>query len=146
MAVPMSDEPDSPGPVGGRLVSGAIVFYGLMSIAAVAWLRSRDREPWIAQIALGEHGIFAAAAAGLGAGVLLALAMQLVAGRSAKFRECEAKIAGAIGPIGEARLILLTLAASVGEEMFFRVAVQDAVGLPLAVVIYTVLKIGRAHV
>lgn len=72
----------------------------------------------------------------------MALAMQTISGRSAKLRACEAKIAGVLGPLGEAQLILLTLASSIAEELFFRVAVQDVVGFPLAVVIYTVLNTG----
>ena len=47
-----------------------------------------------------------------------------------------------VGPLSEAQLLTLSLVSAVAEEFFFRLAVQDALGLPASVALYVLLNTG----
>src|SRR5215831_7903365 len=91
---PPPGPPASPAPVAPRaLVPLAAVFYGAMLAGAWLWLSMRGRLGRLTELALGDYGLFAAAGAGLGAGVLAAAALALLSRRVPAVRACEARIA-----------------------------------------------------
>jgi hypothetical protein len=135
--------PQPPAPVAPRaLVPLAAIFYGAMLAGAWLWLWMRGRLARLTELALGDYGLFAAAGAGLGAGLLAAGALALLARRVPAVRACEARIAAVVGGLQDPQLLQLALLSAIGEEAFFRVAAQDEFGLPVAVAVYAALSTG----
>ena len=115
--------------------------YLMMLVGAVAWLWLSDRLPALSESALGRYGIWPAAAVGLGGG-LLGTALLGVAGRLNSVRRCGERVVSLLGPLGESQILALSLLSAVAEEMFFRLAVQEAFGMPVAVALYVLLNTG----
>ena len=120
----------------------AAVFYAAMIAGAWLWLWLGDRLPILGVAAIGEHGIWAAAGLGLGAGLGGALALERLARRSGAVHRCERRIAALLGPLRDGQILQLSLLSAIAEELFFRLALQDALGLPAAVAIYAGLSTG----
>lgn len=138
---PGGREPPVP-PAPGATLGFAGCLYVLMMAGALLWLGMRDRLAALPAAALGEHGLWPAAGTGLGAGLLGAAALASAARRSAALRRCEQRIAAVLGAMGEGSVLVLSLWSAVAEELFFRLAVQDALGLPAAVALYTLMNTG----
>ena len=128
------------------LVPLAVVFYGVMGMVAVAWRLLVD----------GQGPFWASAAPDAvvpAAGLLLwhALLGLLVGGglivwsrlwiRSTRTgRVLAQRLAEILGPLSGAQVAVLALASGLGEEAFFRGALQPRVGLVLASLLF-----GMAH-
>jgi membrane protease YdiL (CAAX protease family) len=124
---------------GPRLVPAALVFYGVLLAAAVAWrwgwagesLLYADAEEaaagvaWPADVAVG-------AAAGLG---VIALSWLLTRTTAWGDRLGRA-LAGALGRPGPGEIAVLAVTSGVAEEAFFRGALQPRVGLVAASLIF----------
>jgi hypothetical protein len=126
----------------GAALGGVLALYGAMAVAALAWLWARDRLEALPLAAIGQHGPWLASALGLGAGWLAAACLAFVAARVEPLRAHEALLRGALGRLGEGASIALVLAVAIGEELFFRLAVQDCFGLAGSVAFYVLLHIG----
>jgi membrane protease YdiL (CAAX protease family) len=114
----------------------------LLLAGALLWLWARDRLPELQKQALGEHGLWASASAGLAVGLGGALAFARAARSFAAMRAMERRIAGILGPMAESQVLALALGSAVAEEIFFRLAVQDAIGLAGAVACYALMNTG----
>lgn len=129
-----SPDPDgdpSPGGAGPGFVRAALVFYGLMGCVALVWrmwtpgasifhpgLGVEPRLGWLGALALG-------AAAGL-----VAVGLSELLTRYTRLGEALADVLGeGLAGLGRADALLLALASGTAEEMFFRGALQPAVGL-----------------
>jgi hypothetical protein len=132
------DEPPAPGAV--LWAAGAV--YTLLLLGALLWLWLRDRLPALPASALGEHGLWPAAAAGLGTGLLGAAGLAAAARRFAGLGRCERRIAAFLGAQRDGALLVLAMGSAVAEELFFRLAVQDALGPVAAVAIYVGMNTG----
>ena len=143
--------PEEPLPPGGKssrfpLVPLAVAFYAVMGMVAVAW-----------RLLVDGQGPFRASTAPEGvvpeAGLLLwhALLGLLVGGglivwsrlwiRSTRTgRVLAQRLAEILGPLSGAQVAVLALASGLGEEAFFRGALQPRVGLVLASLLF-----GMAH-
>ncbi len=130
-------EPDEP----DRRVSlvVAAVVYGGILVAGCAWLSARDRGDQIAVLAIGERGPWLGCAAGLVVGWLGARAFALATGRSKHLRATEDAARLVFRGVDERVVTAFVLFAVIAEELFFRLAVQDAFGLPGAVAAYALL-------
>jgi len=106
------------------------------------WLWQRQRLEAVPAMALGEHGLYASAAAGLSCGLLGAVLLGLLARRLTAVGRCEQRLAGLIGPLREHQIQVLAMLSAIAEEWFFRLAMQDALGMPIAVAIYGGLSTG----
>ncbi len=122
------------------LIATGIVLYGVLAGVALAWLWLRDRTGALPEFAVGTRGPWAASAVGLAAGWLGARAMAWLGPRSPRMRELEATVARAFGRTSDAAAIAFVLAAAVGEELFFRLAVLDALGWPGSVAVATAVN------
>ncbi len=135
----MSDqEPAAPQQV---LLSAGIVYSGMIA-AALVWLAWRGRVSALAESALGEHGALPAAGLGLAVGLAGASALALASRRSAGIRSCEGRVAAFLGALPDGAAVLLATSSAVAEELFFRLAVQDAFGPVAAVAAYVLLNTG----
>ena len=140
---------DGPGPGAGGTGAGpgatmavAGCFYTLLVAAALVWLSLRDRLPSIADAAIGDHGPLAAAGGGLILGLVGAWLLATASRRFASVRICESKIAGVLGAVTDRQVLVLATSSAIAEELFFRHAVQDALGPFAAVAFYVMLNTG----
>jgi len=128
---------------GGQLSPGVLAcVYGVMLSASVGWLWYRDRLGLLQTNAIGERGPWLAAAAGLVVGLAGSATMAAASRRWQAFRGAELRIAAALTPLDDATRLGLALLTAIVEEITFRLALQDAVGLPIAVAAYAVLNTG----
>lgn len=135
-AVTSADHEPAPDPRQALLAAGCL--YTLLLGVALAWLWSRDRLELVRTEAIGRHGPWWAAAAGLATG-LAGTAVFLAVRRSGLVRAVESQVRDVIAPLGDTPAFALVIAGAVAEEVFFRLAVQDAFGLPGAVAVCAVL-------
>ncbi|MGE3174634.1 MAG: CPBP family intramembrane glutamic endopeptidase [Planctomycetota bacterium] len=133
-------DPDLPPPP-AAVVTVAVVVYGLMITAALVWLSWRDRLGELPRGALGQGGLWGGAGAGLATGLAFAGLLALAA-RLPPIARCERRFASLLGPLSEAAVLALSLGAAIAEELFFRLAVQDAIGPIGAVACYVVVNTG----
>jgi hypothetical protein len=109
----------------------ALVFYAALLGAAIAWA-------WLAQHPLGFASPEAAARGvsplrDAGAGVLLGLTAVLLSGWFTRATSAGDRLARALaallGRLSSGECLVLALASGIGEEAFFRGAMQPALGL-----------------
>ena len=123
--------------VGPRFVSIAAVFYGLLAVAAAVWCGLRGIELPL----LGPRP-----AAGLSLGLATAAATVALSLLAYRLVPITRKLADELAPslvdgADRTGLVLVALFSGVGEEVFFRGAVQQEFGLVVASVAF-----GLAHV
>lgn len=134
-----SGEPDEE-PEPGLVLAAGVVIYGAMATAALAWLWMRDRMEVLPVQAVGEHGHWAASAVGLGVGLLGAWILNGATRRFSGLREVASQAQRLFARAGEGVGITFVLVSAIAEELFFRLAVQDAFGLLGSVAIYVLLN------
>jgi len=143
----MSTHPPSPpSPASGgarRLVRTALIFYGLLLAAALAWRGGLAGESLLyAGPGSRAEGLDPLPDAALGATAAAAvIALSWVWTRRSAWGERLARaLAGLLGRPTPGQIAVLALASSVGEEAFFRGALQPRVGLVAASFVF-----GLAH-
>jgi membrane protease YdiL (CAAX protease family) len=124
------------------LVRLALVFYGALLLAALAWAAFAGRSlVWLPPASAGTAGSPLWA---FGAGVLMAAIVVLVSRQlteRTRFGEQLARsLAAALGPLTLAECWLLALVSGIAEEAFFRGALQPQIGLLAASLVF-----GAAH-
>lgn len=135
-------EPSSTNPLGpGRLYRFAWGLYLVLALGGALWIGLRlgviplslfvDRRGW--WIDLG---------AGLAAGLLLLGAWWGAERTFPLARELEARLGEALGPITPSEAVALALLSGFAEELFFRGAVQGALGWGAATVLFGLLHSG----
>ncbi|HEX6811494.1 MAG TPA: hypothetical protein VF384_07715 [Planctomycetota bacterium] len=126
-----------------RAVLGAsALLYGAMILVALSWLWMRDRFEVLPARAIGQHGPWLAAGLGLAIGWCGAMVFAVTARWVAKLRAYEALMRRMFTRVGEMSTIAFVIAGAVAEELLFRLAVQDALGLPGSVAVYVLLHMG----
>lgn len=130
----MSDEaggddapPDAPGLLGGY------VAHALLAALAYGSLAWRDRVDLLTERAVGAHGPFVAAGLGLALGVALAVTLPALRRFLPKLAVVEAEIRRLFADRGEAAIAVFVATGAVAEELLFRLALPDWLGLPAAV-------------
>ena len=111
-----------------------LLIYTLLAAVGIAWSGFAGRGLPVLSPTNSESFIESPALLlSLGAGVLLAglsLAFTAVARRHwVRFQRLHEAFAKALGPLSQREIIVLTLSSSIAEELFFRVAMQPAIGL-----------------
>jgi hypothetical protein len=140
LAGAVSEPAERPTPASVLFAAGVV--YTAMAAAALLWLWGRDRLQQLPLRAVGDYGLPAAAGLGLATGVGAALLLALASRRSAGLARCEGRIAAMLGPLSEGQVVALATTAAIAEELFFRLAVLDAIGPLLAVACYAALNTG----
>jgi len=127
---------EAPRPSPERLVRLALGFYAVLLALAVAWRCGLQGEPlWRASAAVQVHGLRDGLLGLLAGAVVIGLSSQLTRRTRAGERLARA-LAEALGPLGPGQAWLLAGVSGVAEEAFFRGALQPAVGLVLASVLF----------
>ena len=120
-------------------VRTALIFYGAMGCAALLWRMAASSESIFApaaDVAVGTSGLWSAAVAGLFVG-LASVGISEVLTRGTELGERLADVlAESLAGISLGDAILLAVASGIAEEMLFRGALQPAVGLVWASLIF----------
>ena len=124
--------------MGPRFVRLAAVFYGLLVVAAAVWcgLRGMDLPVFGPRPAAG---LLLGLATAAGTVALSLLAYRLIPTTRKLAEELAPSI---VDPIDRAGLVLLAIFSGVGEEAFFRGAVQQEFGIAVASVAFGLAHIG----
>jgi membrane protease YdiL (CAAX protease family) len=134
-----SEELGGMGPSPTTFVRTALVFYGVLGCVALFWRMSTPGDSILrptTAMAEPAWGLVPALAAGLGVG-LVAVAVSELLTRFTSLGDALADLLGeSLVGIGLADAVLLALASGLAEEMFFRGALQPAVGLVWASLIF----------
>jgi membrane protease YdiL (CAAX protease family) len=120
----------------------ALVFYGALFAAALAWAWLASRSLWFASPAAAARGMAPLRDASLGllaAGVVIVLSRQFTA-RTRAGDQLARALAAVIGRRTLPECLLLAGVSGVAEEAFFRGALQPQVGLVAASLLF-----GLAH-
>ena len=129
--------PDEVGP--GQMMATGMATYAFMVAAAVGWLGYRERLDQLPEQALGCHGPWLAAGVGLGAGLLMFAGLAWLSKRLQVLRELDAMVAKTFRASSEATTLAFVLCGAIAEELLFRLAAQDALGLFGSVALYSLL-------
>ncbi|MBM4383174.1 MAG: CPBP family intramembrane metalloprotease [Deltaproteobacteria bacterium] len=135
-------EPQPPALGPRRFVAVAALFYGTLLAAAIGWRAWADGVgPWRSGgPPLAEMGLFARLAVGLAFGALLIALSRVWTARSAAGRALAAELGAVVAGISTWQAVLLALLSGIGEEAFFRGALQPEVGW-----LWASLLFGLAH-
>lgn len=111
----------------GLRLAPTLGLYAALALAGVAWLHLGGR---VAPARLWRpREVARDAALGIAAGLAVVLVTRVAARFSPRAREMEAEFRWALGPQTPWGVPLIAAASAVGEEMFFRGALQAHVGL-----------------
>jgi membrane protease YdiL (CAAX protease family) len=119
-----------------------MVLYLALGAAALAWGGLRG-QPNIWQLpGRGEPLVLASIASGILLGLGIVFVSRLALYRFDWARALHREFRGLLNPMSDFEIVVLAVASSVGEEMFFRGALLPAVGLILSSAVFTLLHIG----
>ena len=117
----------------------ALLFYGTMAAAAWVWRTGFEGELLLYASPEGAaRGLHVMVDAGSGAAVATGVigVARLLTRRTEAGRALAVELARALGPLRIWQIALLALASGIGEELFFRGALQPRVGLVLASLLF----------
>lgn len=120
----------------------AVGLYGLLMAGGWLWLVLRERTVIVPAAAGGTIGLWASLAVGAALGLSVSVALAAAVRHVSAFARMERNVAAMLGPLGDTDIWLLALCSGLGEEFFFRLAMQDAVGLWPTAAVFAVLHIG----
>jgi len=127
-------------PSGASLVKPATIFYSVLLGIAWLWASWMGRSPWFASAAAEQRGVAPLdLVVGLVAGVLV-IAVSVALVRTKPGSDLSRALGTLLGPLRWRDCLVLAVLSGVGEEAFFRGALQPQVGLVAASVIF-----GLAH-
>jgi hypothetical protein len=120
------------------LVRLALVFYGVLLLAAFAWAALAGRPlAWTAPVAASDAvSPLRAALAGVLAAAIVVLASRQLTLRTRIGEQLARSLAAALGPLTFAECWLLAGVSGIAEEAFFRGALQPQVGLLAASLLF----------
>jgi membrane protease YdiL (CAAX protease family) len=122
------------------LLAVAILFYGLLTAAGLAWIWIRTGTPIPGSLP-GARPFTGLAVGGAGAIAIVGLSA-LCMRRRGPMRWLAVEFGSLLGPCSPWVCLSLALSSAVGEEVFFRGAMQPALGLWLTSAVFGAVHIG----
>jgi len=116
--------------------------YVVMLGAALAWLWMRDRGHLVREQAGGDYGLVISLAVGTAVGLALTGVFSLLVRHVRPFTRLETALHDMLGSLSEREITVVSLFSALGEEFFFRLAMQDAIGLYWSAAIFGLLHFG----
>ena len=123
---------------GGKLVRFALLFYGALAIVALGW-----RVGWLGEPVLNASqqpqpawSAWSHVVLGLGVAVGVIVLSQQITRHTDFGKALASALAQILGPLGLWQCCVLALASGIGEELFFRGALQPTVGLVAASILF----------
>ncbi len=135
------------GPVTPRRIRIAVAVYGVLALFALLWGLVRGDldlyhhpEPWL------PLGFPASTAAALVSGAAVAgiviVSTRVLVRRTRWARDLHVEFRKTLGPLTSAEIAVFALTSGIAEEMFFRGAMQPALGVVLSSVIFGAVHVG----
>ena len=125
-------------PFRGQPIGLAVLVYAVLVALAVTWAVVAGRPHLVLDPAVVTwHRAALGLAAGAALGLATVLMSRLTVARLAWARSLYRWFAAALGPLSRRDVLLLAALSSVGEELFFRGAMQPSLGLWLTTLIFT---------
>jgi len=139
-------EPE-PRPVnGGSLATMAVLFYGVMTVAALVVMSLADLDPleriFGRPVEGGDPTLALDGLAGIGAGLGVVL-LTWVTRNLRPFRALKGQLEGMLGPQSSAAIAVLAVTSAVGEELLFRGALHPLLGFWPTAILFGVLHGGH---
>lgn len=139
MTAPDGHDAD-PEPEPRFMLAAGAVLHAVLIAGALAWLWLRDRSEALPACAIGSHGPWLGVGLGAVVGVASARGLAVVGRHFPRLREVEALARRSFAGTGDVALALFVAFGAVAEELFFRLAVQDALGLAGSVALAAVVN------
>jgi membrane protease YdiL (CAAX protease family) len=138
-------------PLSTSITSLAFLIYAPLSVAAVTWARlGQDRWPWSLSLPWLGGAYEARLAASLGLGLAVAALVVVITPwlvrRVTWARALQEELRPIIADLSSAEIAFLALASGLAEELFFRGAMQPALGLLTTSLIFGVVHTGPKRV
>lgn len=138
-------------PLSIRITSLAVLVYAPLTAAALAWARfGQDRHAWVLDAPALEWGFPARAALSLALGAGLAAMVvsttPLLLERARWARALHEELRPIVETLSSWEITLLALSSGFAEELFFRGAMQPAIGLLLTSLIFGAVHTGPRRV
>jgi len=124
----------------GMVLAVGVIIYGAIASAGLLWLWLRGRLEAVSEQSIGERGLLASAAIGLAVGVCGAFVVNRLCRRIRGFEELASAAQAVFARSGDGVGIAFALLSAFAEELFFRLAVQDAFGLIGSVAAYVLMN------
>ncbi|MDB4980790.1 MAG: Abortive infection protein [Myxococcales bacterium] len=119
-----------------------MVMYLALGAAAVTWGTLRGQANIWRLPGRTEPLVFASLASGLALGLAIVFWSRMALYRFEWARALHREFRGLLFPMTEVEILILALASSFGEELFFRGALLPAIGLVGSSLLFAVLHIG----
>ncbi len=132
-------EPGAPPPPGRDFVRIGLLFYGVMLGAALIWRMGFSGESILyasPEAAQRDVGLVSNLALGVVAGGLVVIVSNLITQYTGWGEALARSLAASLAGLSVPDALLLALASGMGEEFFFRGALQPRVGLVLASLLF----------
>lgn len=130
-----------------RILALTLGVYGALAAVGLAFAAWRGRpfllahpEPWLALEA--PIGALASLAAGVAVACVTLVATRLAVRRARWARELHVAFREVLGPLDTLAIAVLALASGVGEEVFFRGALQPSLGFVPTSLLFGLVHIG----
>ena len=118
-----------------------LVIYLVLSAVALAWGTLRG-QPNVWHLSGRDPAVFTGILGGLAVGLLIVFASRMALYRFEWARWLHRELRHLLFPLTDFEIVVLAVASSVGEEMFFRGALLPAIGLVGSSAIFALLHIG----
>lgn len=119
----------------------AAIFYLALALVGTVWLGLRHGQLGL-ELLVDPGGWWIDLGCGLGLGLVLVGGWRLWRWRSARARALEEELATLLAPLSRGEALGLALVSALGEEIFFRGALQGAIGWLPAAVVFALLHAG----
>ena len=136
-----SPEPTAGGLPGGQLYRIAWVFYLILAIGGALWIGGQ-RGAIPLELFVDPGGWWLDAALGVAAGMVLLGVWQLGLRWLPSAGDLESKLSELLVGVEMPEVVALALLSGFAEELFFRGAVQEAWGWPIATLLFALLHVG----
>ena len=118
-----------------------MVVYLVLGAAALGWGTLRG-QPNVWHLAGRDPAVVTGILSGLAAGLAIVFASRMALYRFEWARALHRELRHLLFPLTDVEIVVLAAASSVGEEMFFRGALQPAIGIFGSSAIFALLHIG----
>ena len=127
-----------------RFYRAAWIFYLLLAVAGLVGLAAQGKPIGLA-LFVARADPWIDLGAGVGAGVLLLALWALVRRFARAAQVLEGMLARLIGPLAKSEQVALAVVSAIGEEVFFRGALQSWLGLYAAAALFALLHVGPSR-
>jgi len=123
-----------------RLLRRACGFYALLTVAALAWVRLRTGGWMPTSFLAGD--VIASLAWGLATAVVVLILSSVLMRSNRAFQWLARELHGVLGKVDITTAASLAISSAIGEELFFRAAMQPVLGYGLTSVLFGLLHVG----